>query len=342
VGGYKVAYRYANHLAAKGHAVTVVNMRTRDLAESAPLKRLALRALYFVGRSRRPQWVHLDRRIRVVNLPEPRTNSLPPSELFIATAVSTADVVADRVSGMTRGLYLIQHFEEFAAPVNEVIRTWRLPLRRVVVSKWLAELASDEGLQSTVIENGVNTDQFKPGPPQEVRQPSVLSMVSDQAFKRTDLVISAYTELDAVLPNVQLRTFGAVRRPPGLPASVVHHRSPNPSLLAKLYQTSQVFICSSDLEGFGLPVLEAMACETAVVSTTNGGVESFARGAALLVPPGDAGAIASAVTRLISDAAERSAIARRGAQRAANLSELRAAERFAEVVAEELAQLTDA
>ncbi len=48
-------------------------------------------------------------------------------------------------------------------------------------------------------------------------------------------------------------------------------------------------------EGFGLPALEAMACGAPLVTTEGTAMAEFAEGAALLVPPGEAAALADAV-----------------------------------------------
>jgi len=57
-------------------------------------------------------------------------------------------------------------------------------------------------------------------------------------------------------------------------------------------------------EGFGLPVLEALACGAAVVTTTGSAMEEVAGGAALLVAPGDDAGLADALEALLSGGAE--------------------------------------
>ena len=65
--------------------------------------------------------------------------------------------------------------------------------------------------------------------------------------------------------------------------------------LAALYRGARCLVFPSLYEGFGLPVLEAMACGTPVVTTRGGATEEVAGGAAVLVDPLDPDAIAAGI-----------------------------------------------
>lgn len=75
---------------------------------------------------------------------------------------------------------------------------------------------------------------------------------------------------------------------------------PDQDLMA-LYQMSICFVFPSMYEGFGLPVLEAMAAGCPVITTTSSSLPEVAGDAALLVEPLDAGAMATAMQRVIQD-----------------------------------------
>ncbi len=85
--------------------------------------------------------------------------------------------------------------------------------------------------------------------------------------------------------------------------------------LAALYRGARCLVYPSLYEGFGLPVLEAMACGTPVVTSRGGGTEEVAGDAAVLVDPLDPAAIAAGVE---------DAVARRDELRAKGLERARA------------------
>ena len=87
--------------------------------------------------------------------------------------------------------------------------------------------------------------------------------------------------------------------------------------LAALYRGARCLVYPSLYEGFGIPVLEAMACGTPVVTSAGGATEEVAGGAAVLVDPQDPAAIAAGVEEASS---RRDELRARGLERAAQVS----------------------
>ena len=81
------------------------------------------------------------------------------------------------------------------------------------------------------------------------------------------------------------------------------------------YAQASLAVVPSLYEGFGLPVGEAMACGLPVISTTGGALPEVAGDAAMLVPPGDAGALKRAIVELLEDPVKSQRLADKGYKR---------------------------
>lgn len=92
------------------------------------------------------------------------------------------------------------------------------------------------------------------------------------------------------------------------------------TLLPALYSAAHGLAYPSLYEGFGLPMLEAMACGTPVLAATTSCLPEVAGGAALLVNPLEVDALAHGLERLISDTALRADLIQRGFARAAQFT----------------------
>src|SRR5260370_74535 len=71
--------------------------------------------------------------------------------------------------------------------------------------------------------------------------------------------------------------------------------------LISLYSAAELFLYPSFYEGFGLPVLEAMACGTPVVTSPVGSIPEIAGAAAVMAYPKNIGAIAEQIRQVVSD-----------------------------------------
>ena len=104
-----------------------------------------------------------------------------------------------------------------------------------------------------------------------------------------------------------------------------------PGELVRAYQGATAFAYPSLYEGFGLPVLEAMACGVPCVTADTSSLPEVVGDAGLLVDPRNVAELAAALQRLVAEPALAADLAARGRERARRFTWQRAARLHAEV-----------
>ena len=107
----------------------------------------------------------------------------------------------------------------------------------------------------------------------------------------------------------------------GVGDAVVHHPFVEHRDLPALYSAAEAFVFpATQAEGFGIPVLESMACGTPVVTVAQGSIPEFATGAALLVATSSVEDLADGLERMLSDSDLRRDLSEKGLARAAQIT----------------------
>lgn len=112
----------------------------------------------------------------------------------------------------------------------------------------------------------------------------------------------------------------ALAREAGQPTAIVHLDGVNDDELLGWYRGAGAFAYPSRYEGFGLPLVEAMACGTPVVAADEGATPEVLAGAGILCPPGDQAAFAEAIAGVLTQPARAASLGEAGRRRAAAFS----------------------
>jgi glycosyltransferase involved in cell wall biosynthesis len=227
-----------------------------------------------------------------------------PADVVIATWWETAEWIAPLGPEYGQKCYLIQGHEIFPGlPIERVQATYRMDFDKIVVSQWLKNvLRTEYGTASTLISNGVDITRFRPNS-QYCSDTGfrVGHIWSDLACKNSAAAVEAIMRAKIILPKLEATIFGWGPRPRCLAdcAWVEYVQYPHQALIPALYQKCKVWLVSSTSEGFGLPILEAMACGVPVISTPAGAAPELLTGDNGRIVDFDVSAITSALTHIL-------------------------------------------
>lgn len=313
-GGNKVVAQYADRLAQRGHHVVVVTgpdaapslrQKLRGVVrEGAPLTSLTTRTRH--GAS------HLDGLPRVEHrrVPEARPfddRDFPEADVVVATWWETSEWVAKLSRSKGAKAYFVQGHESTieGMPSERVERTLDLPLHKITIARFLVDhLARVHGERDvSYVPNAVDGSVFDAPPREKQGAPTVGCIYTGSALiKGFDVTHAALHELKLRVPSLEVVCFGTKPPPPGmLPSHWRFELAPSASRIPALYASMDVFAHGSRVEGFGLPILEAMACRTPVVATPTGAApELLAEERGLVVPTADPTSMARALFEVLS------------------------------------------
>ncbi|MBO0747778.1 MAG: glycosyltransferase family 4 protein, partial [Acidimicrobiaceae bacterium] len=166
-----------------------------------------------------------------------------------------------------------------------------------------------------IVPIGVDDAVFRPHPEIPRVPGRIMTTASaDVALKGLVPLLEAVAKLRVERPEVHLVVVGRLREDSpagavidrlGLGGAVDFAAGVSDQRIVELYAQAQAAVVPSLYEGFSLPAVEAMACGVPLVATTGGALPEVVGAdgeTGLLVAPGDAGALAQAIERVLADA----------------------------------------
>lgn len=317
-GGYKVVYEYANRLAADGHKVNVVYSGSLFWKKKSLYFKLSncYRFLQMLIKGYGcHKWFNLDKRIKEHLTFSLNYRHVPKSDIYICTSPYTAMYVKDYPT--ENKYYFIQGYENWGAVTDKMLReTYHYPLKKIVISTWLQEIIeNEENEKCTLIFNAFDFVTFNLIKAIKEKDKYKITMLYHTIeLKGTKYGIEALKIAKKKITQLTVNMFGTPQRPDNLPEWITYYQSPDKETLNQIYNESAIFLGCSNIEGWGLPIGEAMICGAAVACTDNKGYLEMAKNGetALVSPIKDAHGLANNIIRLIDNDELRYKIAKSG------------------------------
>ncbi|WP_265501130.1 glycosyltransferase family 4 protein [Paracoccus beibuensis] len=274
-GGLRVVAQYARHLLDQGHDVSLVIRRPKHM----PGPRRRLLGQLGLGRHAPPlspdrgHFTGLDVPVHHLEETRPvRPRDVPDADVIVSTWWTTAEWAQRLPTSKGRHVHFIQDYEDFYPEHSQRVRAvYRQTNRKIVVAPWLREkLMAEFGRDSMVVMNGVDLDHFGAPARDCGTPPRIGFMHAHHPRKNGGMAIDVARRVHAVRPDIAFLVFGADPRPDDAPDFIRYERSPTQPRIAEIYRSCDLWLFVSLTEGFGLPLLEAMASRTPVLATPAG------------------------------------------------------------------------
>ncbi|WP_051881572.1 glycosyltransferase family 4 protein [Parvularcula oceani] len=273
VGGFRMIADYAEALRSAGHSVTLISPKpARERLFGGPWRRLPLYRKAQLQddflRGRGLNNIVLDRTGPLA------AADLPDADIVMATWWETAEWVRALPPAKGRKIHFVQGYEMFDyLPLDRVRAVLDDPMPKILVAPWLERILREEhgATDVTVVPNAVDTTRFVPPTRDGIPEPRFGLLFSKTPIKNMPLARSAFDLARRGRSDLSFISFGATA--PGADELTALERfalRPPQAEIPSLYGACRAWLLPSTSEGFGLPILEAMACGTPVISTAVG------------------------------------------------------------------------
>jgi glycosyltransferase involved in cell wall biosynthesis len=280
-GGVRVVATHARGLRQRGHDVMIVYPPPKQLSLREKARTIKSGAGW--PRTRRQGPSHLDSGeipTRILESWRPVMNhDLPDADVTIATWWETAEWMMRLSPRKGEKIHFIQGDDRDAVRhddhlVARVEAAWRDKTSKIAVSKWVEEkirmIVPSQKIE--IVPNGVDLGIFNAGKRARQTRPTIGFIYSTAPYKGTDSLLNAIELIRTRMPTLRIVCFGAEKpldKLP-LPRCTEFEYCPPQSSIKTIYAKCDAWLFGSRAEGFGLPILEAMACRTPVIATPTG------------------------------------------------------------------------
>ena len=286
-GGSKIILEYANRLAKRGHKINIV---TYD---------------------EYPKWFSLSKNVNFIKVPngEDIINYIPESDVVVSTSWKCIRKAVKSNKGPVAffeqgGSHLFE-LDKLNDRKREIVQQrMRLPAFIYTVSQYSADKIKEiYGKDASIIYNALETSIFYSRKEEKQKEETSITIVGSEEFKFKN--IGEILEVIRLLKrNYKIKLNWITQNNPkineeGKDAIV----NPQQKVIGDVLRNTDIYICNSEYEAFGLPTLEAMTCGAAVITTDTGGMRDFVQNGinALVINHHDKDDMKEKIEMLIND-----------------------------------------
>lgn len=281
-GGRKIIYSYANHLAERGHHVSLWFLGDTPFFERQNNR---LKTIFHWEKyekikkiQKKVTWFQINQKVKIkTGFHLPKSFGLNDN-CIIAFDYGIALYLHSHFPYLQKKIiHFIQADERVYDNKFVVEKAWKLPTTKIVVSTWLKTLLSQYCSSVYLVPNFLEEKKFFLEKPVELRDKVVCLINHPNPSKGTAEGLKVIKMAKEKIPNLKILMFGNGEKPLDLDgADFYFQRATTRQLRQQVYNQSAIYLQMSHSEGWGLTATEAMACGCALLSAENGGISDFA------------------------------------------------------------------
>lgn len=209
--------------------------------------------------------------------PNLRTDDIPDADVIICSSWHMIRHVAALPPSKGEKFAYVQDFENWSGASEDIISSWRLPVHKITVAKYLRDaIAQHTSISASLLPYGIDFNVFYP----EIREEPTGSCLCIGALynpdprKRFHDVIRVVSKLQNQGISISLELFGT-NPAPSLSIPYQYTQLPDKESHRKLYNRCHIWLSLSEQEGLHIPPMEAMACGCVPIVTDIGGMRDY-------------------------------------------------------------------
>lgn len=302
-GGSKIILEYSNKISEKGHNITIVSYDNK------------------------PTWFNMNSNINFVQVPNDKDwkDYIPNCDVIVATSWKCIYTAIESqkapVTFFEQGGSHIFDIENLSERKKEVVqnRLNLVPFIYTVSTYTKDKIKEAYSRDSAVICNAVESNIFYPRKCQTLKENDVIDITiigsEDFKFKNIENILQAIRILKKDYNNLNLNWITQTPPTKNTEPAIVN---PKQDEIGNILRKTDIYICNSVYESFGLPTLEAMTCGAAVITTDTGGMRDFVEDGynALITKQNDINDIVEKTKLLIENKELRNILAQNGVETA--------------------------